>query len=64
MKTAKPIIKFDGISYKVRSSKVAIPDFSKMSRFETLKWLIANTYARGYSKPNPLAGMGAIIGVN
>jgi len=60
----KRYVNWDGSSYAVRSSKVDIPDLSAMSRFAALSWLINHTYARGYSRPNPLAGLGGAIKVN
>lgn len=54
---------WDGRTYKVRSDKIEIPDLAALPRFEALLWLVANTYATGYSKPNPLAGLGGAINV-
>lgn len=53
---------FDGNAYKVRG-KVEIPDFASMDRFSALQWLCRHTCARGYSRPNPLAGLGGAISV-
>jgi len=63
-KGRKRYVEWDGCSYAVRSDKVAIPDLKAMSRFSALQWLISNTYARGFSRPNPLAGFGGAINVN
>ena len=64
MRKPKRDVEWDGRWYKVRSDKIAIPDLKAMSRFDALKWLIANTYATGYSRPNPLAGFRGAIQVN
>jgi hypothetical protein len=63
-KGPKRYVTFDGCSYAVRSSKIEIPALAEMSRFSALQWLINHTYARGYSRPNPLAGFGGAIKVN
>ncbi len=57
----KPQIEFDGQCYSVRGYKAEIPDLRAMPRFDALRWLISNTTPRGYSKPNPLAGIGGAI---
>jgi hypothetical protein len=55
-------VTFDGQMYKVRSTKVEIPDLAAMTRIEALVWLNQNTYRRGYSKArSPLEGMGAAL---
>ncbi len=61
---AKRQVEWDGRFYKVRSDKIAIPDLKSMSRFTALTWLCRETYATGYSRPNPLAGFGGILSVN
>lgn len=58
-----PIVTFDGQTYSLRSRKIIVPDFETMTRFEALRWLITNTYARGYSRPNALAGYAGAISV-
>ena len=58
--TAARTVTFDGQTYKVRG-KVEIPDLSAMGRFDALSWLCRHTYARGYSKPRPLAGLGDVL---
>lgn len=57
-------VEWNGRFYKVKSSKIVIPDLSKMERFAALLWLNANTYARGYSRPNPLAGLAGAVTIN
>lgn len=57
----KRTVTFDGMTSKVRSDKIAIPDLQSMNRFAALQWLIRHTYATGYSKPNPLAGLAGAI---
>ena len=57
----KRYVQWNGASYAVRSSRIEIPDLSAMPRFEALKWLINHTHARGYQKPNPLAGYGGAV---
>ena len=61
MKTIKRQVSYDGVTYKVRSDKVVIPDFTQMERFAILIWLNSHTYPRGYSKPNPLCGLGGVV---
>jgi hypothetical protein len=63
MNIPKREVSYDGARYKVRSDKIEIPDFTQMSRFEALQWMCRHTYARGYSKPNPLQGLGGAIEV-
>lgn len=62
----KPTVTYDGVTYKVRSRKTAIPDLAAMDRTAALIWLNQNTHARGtnYRRPNPLAGMGGAIKLN
>lgn len=57
----KPQVEFDGVWYSLRSYKTEVPDLRAMGRFDVLRWLISNTYPRGYSRPNPLAGIGGAI---
>lgn len=54
-------VTYDGSTYKVRSDKTAIPDFTQMQRLEVLTWMCRHTYARGYSKPSLLQGIGSAI---
>uniref|UniRef100_UPI003F499AB0 hypothetical protein n=1 Tax=Nonomuraea sp. CA-251285 TaxID=3240002 RepID=UPI003F499AB0 len=54
-------VEYDGKWYKVRSDKIEIPDFAGMTRFAALQWLSRHTYARGFSRPRPLAGLGAVL---
>lgn len=56
-------VEWDGRYYKVRSDKIEIPDLKAISRFQALTWLCRETYPRGYSRPNPLAGLGGVISV-
>lgn len=58
---SKRSVTYDGKTYKVKSDKIEIPDFTTMSRTAALTWMCQHTYARGYSKPNPLAGLGDVI---
>lgn len=58
-----PTATFDGQTYSLRSRKIAVPDFSAITRFEALRWLITHTYPRGYSRPNALAGYAGAISV-
>lgn len=60
---AKREVEWGGEVFKVRSDKIAVPDFSAMSRFDALIWLNTHTYARGYSRGNPLAGLGGAISI-
>lgn len=62
----KPTVTYEGRTYKVRSHKTEIPDLGSIGRAGALIWLNQNTYARGTglrTKPNPLAGMGDVIGL-
>lgn len=61
---AKPAreVEWNGKFYKVRGN-VEIPDLLALPRFTALMWLNTHTYARGYSKPNPLAGFAGAIEV-
>jgi hypothetical protein len=60
-----PTVTHEGNTYKLKSRKTIIPNFSNMTRFEALIWLNQNTRARGYSKaPNPLIGLGGAIQIN
>lgn len=56
------IITFNGQNYKVRGN-VEIPDLESMGRFDVLIWINQNTYAKGYQKQNPLAGLADAIEV-
>jgi hypothetical protein len=62
-KGPKRYVNWGDRSYAVRSDKIEIPDLAAMSRFAALQWLVSNTYATGYSRPNPLAGLGGAIAV-
>lgn len=63
VKTPRREVEFDGSWYKVKSNKVEIPDLKSMRRIAALQWLCRETYARGYSKPNPLVGFAGAISV-
>lgn len=54
-------VEYDGKLYKVRGTKVEIPDLAALDRFTALQWLCRHTYARGFSRPNPLAGLAGAI---
>jgi hypothetical protein len=57
----KRAVTYDGSTYKVRSDTIELPNFDEMERFQALQWLGRHTYARGYSKPNPLQGMSFLM---
>lgn len=59
----KRYVDWNGSSYAVKSDKIEIPDLATILRIDALLWLNANTYPRGYSKPNPLAGFGGILSI-
>jgi hypothetical protein len=63
VRTPKREVEWDGCWYKVRSNKIVIPDLKTLPRFEALTWLCRETYSRGYSRPNPLAGFAGAITV-
>lgn len=56
-------VEWDGRFYKVRKSKIEIPDLKAMSRIAAILWLCRETYPTGYSRPNPLAGFAGAISV-
>jgi hypothetical protein len=58
-----PQVAFDGSVYSLRSRTLLVPDLKQWDRFAALQWLIANTYPRGYSRPNSLAGVGGAISI-
>ena len=60
----KPTVWYDGNTYKCRSYTVEIPDLDSMERLAALGWICRNTYPTGYSKPNPLAGLGGVVSVS
>ncbi len=64
MSEQKREVTYDGSTYKVRSDTIEIPNFEQMERIAVLQWLCRHTYARGYSKPNPLQGFSGAIKVN
>jgi hypothetical protein len=59
----KRTVTYDGKSYKVKSDTIELPGLDSMSRTAALTWLCRHTYPRGYSRPNPLAGLGDAISV-
>jgi hypothetical protein len=61
VKNPKREVEWNGKHYKVKSNKIEIPDLAAMPRISALLWLNTNTYPRGHSKPNPLAGLGDAI---
>lgn len=62
--TPKRTVTHNGLTYKVRSDKVTIPDLDAMDGTAADMWLIRHTYPRGYSRPtSPLRGLGAVIAV-
>jgi len=56
-----PTVSYDGKTYSLKSRKTIVPDLGAMPRLAALLWICRNTRARGYSKPNPLASLGAVI---
>ncbi len=58
-----PLVQYDGQVYSLRSRSTAVPDFTKMDRFDALKWVCKNTRPRGTSKGNKLAGLCAVLKV-
>jgi len=56
-------VTFLGATYKVRGA-VEIPNLDAMDRIGARMWLCRHTYARGYSRPNPLAGLAGAITVS
>jgi hypothetical protein len=60
----KRTVDHNGITYKVRSDKIEIPDLATMDGTAAAMWLIRNTYPRGFSRAtNPLQGCGGAINV-
>ena len=56
-------VEWNGRFYKVKSNSIAIPDLRALPRIEALLWLCSNTYPKGYSRPNLLAGFGSVISI-
>lgn len=56
-----PTVEYDGKVYCLTSRKTVVPDLSKMERLTALVWICQHTRGRGYSKPNPLAGLAGVI---
>jgi len=63
LRTPKREIEWEGRWYKVRSNKIDIPDLRNLPRFDALTWICRETYPRGYSRPNPLAGLAGAISI-
>jgi hypothetical protein len=59
----KRTVTYDGNTYSVRSDRIDVPDLDTMTRTAALQWLCRHTYARGHSRPRPLAGLGGAITV-
>ncbi len=49
VKNPMPKVEYKGIFYALRSRKIELPDFNKMSDIEVSVWMIHNTSRRGYS---------------
>lgn len=64
MRKPKREVVYDGKAYKVRSDTIALPDFAQIERMEALVWLCRHTYARGYSKADPIAGIGGAVQIS
>jgi len=64
MSNLKREVSYDGSTYKVRSDKIEIPDFTQMERLEVLLWMCRHTYPRGHSKPNRLQGLSSVINLS
>ena len=61
-KNPMPEITYNGMTYKLRSRNIEIPDIEHMDEFKALIWINMNTTARGYSKAsNPLTGMAGAV---
>lgn len=59
-----PTVTYEGKTYKLKSRKTVIPDFSVMDSMSVHWWIYKNTTPRGYCKaPNPLLGMGGAISI-
>lgn len=57
-------VEFGGRYYKVKSNSVEVPNLAGLPRIDALLWLNEFTYARGFSRPNPLAGFAGAISFN
>jgi hypothetical protein len=65
--TGKREVSYDGSTYKVRSDKILIPDFTQMDRIAVLMWLNRYTYVRGIgtrTRSNLLQGFDGTIGLS
>lgn len=45
-----PTVTYEGITYKLRSRKIQVPDLSAMDSLSVHVWLNRNTTAKGYRK--------------
>jgi len=60
----RPTVTYDGRTYRVRSVKTEIPDFTTMDRLAVLQWMSRYTTPRGYSRaPSRLQGLGIALDV-
>ena len=48
-KNPMPRVEYRGEFYSLRSRKINLPDFSKMTELEVAIWIAQNTKPRGYS---------------
>jgi hypothetical protein len=58
--TEKPTVTYNGVTYKVRSGLVEIPDLDQLDSIAARTWLLRNTYPRGtnHRRPAPnIAGL-------
>jgi hypothetical protein len=54
----KRTVTLNGVTYKVRSDRIDIPDLSAMDAADAAAWLASNTYPRGFGPAtNPLQGL-------
>ena len=68
-----PTVEWGGRVYSLKSRKTEIPrellaladkqESGTPERFKAIMWLNAYTRDRGYSRPNPLAGLSGVITV-
>lgn len=61
MRVGRRTVRYGERTYKVRSTTIEIPDLEAMPRIAALQWLMRHTYARGYSRPDPLRGLAGAI---
>jgi hypothetical protein len=58
-----PTVEYNGRSYALLSRSTVVPNLQEMDSLHAAMWILRNTRSSGYSKPNPLAGMGGAIKV-